>query len=148
MVGGYTAHYPQVFTGVLSLIPEAEGSARTLMLGVSLVILIVGAGAGFGFYASAGTDSLQVGAPGLFGGLVGLKESFDSAYGYYIAKVQQRFAMALNFLDIIGISGFLRFGAGVVTVIGAFLFIYSLLVPRSAEAIAPSSSAPVAAAAE
>ena len=128
VVGGYTAHYPQVFTGVLSLIPEAEGSARTLMLGVSLVILIVGAGAGFGFYASAGTDSLQAGAPGLFGGLVGLKESFDSAYGYYIAKVQQRFAMALNFLDIIGISGFLRFGAGVVGLVG--LGVRSLHVGR------------------
>ena len=128
IVAGYTAHYPNAFSGVLSLIPEAEGSTHTLILGVSLVILIVGAGAGFGFYASAGTDSLQVSAPGIFGGLVGLKESFDSAYGYYIAKVQQRFAMALNFLDIIGISGFLRFGAGLVGLVG--LGVRSLHVGR------------------
>jgi hypothetical protein len=36
-----------------------------------------------------------------------LKESFDRAYDYYVAKVQQRFAMLLNFLEQIVLAGLL-----------------------------------------
>jgi nitric oxide reductase subunit B len=59
--------------------------------------------------------------------------------------------MGMSYMDAqeqLGLFYIMRLGAGVVTVCGAFLFIYSLLVPRSAEAIARNGSTPVAAAAE
>ena len=55
--------------------------------------------------AAPATDPLQERAPGLFGVLVALQRSFDAAYDYYIEKIQQRFAMLLNFIDIIGLAG-------------------------------------------
>ena len=64
-------------------------------------------------------DPLQRLAPGLFGGLVSLRDSFDRAYTYYIAKIQQRLAMLLNFIDVIGLAGFVvRGGAGLVGLAG------------------------------
>jgi nitric oxide reductase subunit B len=56
--------------------------------------------------------------------------------------------MGMSYMDAqdqLGLFYIMRLGAGVVTVFGALLFIYSLLVPRSAEAIARNGSAPVAA---
>ena len=118
VVAGYSAHYPAAFAGVITLIPEAAGSTHFLIAAVSLGILVIGGGVGYGYYASAGSDSLALKAPGVFTSLVALKESFDAAYDYYVEKIQQRFAMTLNFLDIIGIAGLLRFGAGMVTLVG------------------------------
>ena len=46
----------------------------------------------------------------------------------------------------LGLFYLMRLGAGVVTVIGALLFIYALLVPRSAEVIEPNVGAARAAA--
>ena len=118
IVAGYVGHYPAAFHGIISLVPEAPGSTKTLLLVASLGIVAIGAGSGYGFYASSESDSLALKAPGLFTGLVALKESFDTVYDYYVAKIQQRFAMALNFLDIIGIAGLLRFCAGFVGLVG------------------------------
>ena len=53
--------------------------------------------------------------PVVFGGLTFAKESFDRLYGYYVAKVQQRFAMLLDLLDQILVAGWIiRGGASVV----------------------------------
>jgi NADH-quinone oxidoreductase subunit L len=50
---------------------------------------------------------------------VAIKEFFDRAYGYTIAKIQQRLAMLLNFIEVIGLAGFLiRGGAGLVGMLG------------------------------
>ena len=56
--------------------------------------------------------------PGLFALLTLAKESFDLAYGWWIAKVQQRFASVLDFLDHILISGLVRLLAGFVGLFG------------------------------
>ncbi len=105
VVGGYWRAYPRAFGGVFSLIPEAEGATHAIVLGTSLVVLILGAGTALAFYATDGDDALQKRAPAVFGFLTGLWLSFDALYGYYVAKVQQRVAIALNFVDIVGLSG-------------------------------------------
>ncbi|MBC7365494.1 MAG: NADH-quinone oxidoreductase subunit L [Undibacterium sp.] len=119
VVGGYTAIYPQVFTGVFELIPEAHGSDHTVILITSLAVMLVGAGAALALYAPASTDSLQQKSPGLFGALTALQLSFDKGYDYYVAKVQQRFALFLNFLEQIFLAGLIVRGlAGVVGLVG------------------------------
>ena len=81
--------------------------------------MIVGAAAALGLYATAGTDSLQQKSPGLFGALTALQVSFDKGYDYYVAKVQQRFALFLNFLEQIFLAGLIVRGlAGIVGLVG------------------------------
>ena len=119
IVGGYTAFYPQVFSGVFDLIPEAHGSDHTVILVTSLFVMSLGAAVGFGLYAPAATDSLQQKSPALFGGLVALQLSFDQGYNYYVAKIQQRFALFLNFLEQIFLAGLIVRGlAGIVGLVG------------------------------
>jgi NADH-quinone oxidoreductase subunit L len=113
--GGYTAIYGHVFDGVLSLVPHAEGMPILL---VSLGILIVGAGGAFAFYQSAATDTLEQKSPGLFT-LLASKLFIDEAYNYYVAKIQQRLAMLLNYLEQIFLAGLIIRGlAGVVGLVG------------------------------
>jgi NADH-quinone oxidoreductase subunit L len=115
VVGGYTAIYGHAFDGVLSLVPHAEGST---ILMVSLGILIVGAGGAFAFYQPAATDTLEQKSPGLFA-LLASKLFIDEAYNYYVAKIQQRFAMFLNLLEQVFLAGIIIRGfAGVVGLVG------------------------------
>ncbi|HEV8072866.1 MAG TPA: proton-conducting transporter membrane subunit [Opitutaceae bacterium] len=115
VVGGYTGIYGSTFIDVLSLVPHAEGS--TILI-VSLGILIVGAGGAFAFYQPAATDTLEQKAPGLFA-LLASKLFIDEAYNYYVAKIQQRFAMFLNLLDQVFLAGIIIRGlAGVVGLVG------------------------------
>jgi NADH-quinone oxidoreductase subunit L len=105
IVGGYWRAYPRAFGGVFTLIPEAEGATHAVVLGTSLLVLVLGAGAALAFYATDGEDTLRRRAPAVFGFLTRLWSSFDTLYGYYVAKVQQRVAIALNFVDIVGLGG-------------------------------------------
>jgi NADH-quinone oxidoreductase subunit L len=119
IVGGYTGIYPKVFEGVFELIPEAHGSLHTVLLGLSLGIVALGGGAALLLYRPAPVDALAAKSPGLFGALAALKASFDRLYDYYVAKIQQRFAMVLNFFDQIFVAGLIVRGfAGVVGLIG------------------------------
>ena len=119
ILAGYTGIYPKVFSGVFELIPEAHGSAHTIIFATSLAVLVIGVATGYLLYASGPADSLAQKSPGLFGGLVALKNSFDVAYNYYVAKIQQRFAMLLNFLEQIFLAGLIIRGlAGVVGLFG------------------------------
>ncbi len=110
VVAGYTTHegtgliYGNAFKDVWSQIPHPEGLGVYVM---SLVILLLGAGSAYVFYKPAPTDSLATSVPAVFGFLVVLKASFDGAYNWYVAKVQQRFALLLEFLERIFISGLL-----------------------------------------
>ena len=118
-VGGYTGLYPRAFEGVFSLIPEAEGATRVIILVTSLVVLVAGAGTALSFYATDGSDSLDRRSPSVFGFLSSLRTSFDAAYDYYVEKVQQRAAMVLNFLDIVVLAGAVVRGlAGAAEVVG------------------------------
>jgi proton-translocating NADH-quinone oxidoreductase chain L len=105
VVGGYTGLYPRAFEGVFSLIPEAAGPTHLVILVTSLVVLFVGAGTALAFYATDGTDALEQRSPAVFGFLGALRGSFDRAYDWYVAKVQQRAAIMLNFIDIVALAG-------------------------------------------
>ena len=122
VVAGYTTHegggliYGEAFKGVWSQIAHPHGLGVYVM---SLVILVVGVGSALALYKPASTDALAAKSPVLFAFLSVLKGSFDAAYGYYVAKVQQRFAMLLEFLERIFLSGLIIRGlAGVVGLVG------------------------------
>jgi NADH-quinone oxidoreductase subunit L len=104
VVGGYRGIYGHHFDQILELVPEAPGLFMPVLL-TSLVVLVAGGGGALLFYRLDGEDSLARRFPGLFGGLCALRESFDVLYDWYVAKVQQRLAMLLNFIDQIGIAG-------------------------------------------
>jgi NADH-quinone oxidoreductase subunit L len=111
--------YHKLAGEVAEWIPEAHGSAHTTILLVSLFVMILGAGSALIFYKSAATDTLEEKSRGLFKLLTGLKESFDKVYNYYVAKIQQRFAMVLNFLEQIVLAGaIIRGVSGFVGLIG------------------------------
>lgn len=123
VIGGYGWFYSSIFRGafegVIDLVPEAHGSDHMVILGTSLAVLLVGALAAFALYKPAPVDTLAEKAPGLFGALGALKSSFDRFYDYYVAKVQQRFAMLLNFLEQILLAGLILRGlAGIVGLFG------------------------------
>jgi NADH-quinone oxidoreductase subunit L len=117
-VGGYTGFFAKLAGSFAELRPEAHGAAHTGMLLLSLAILAVGGGAAALFYLSSGADSLETKSPVLFGRLVWLNRAPDRLYDYYVAKVQQRFAMVLNFLDQIFVAGLPRALAEVVAWLG------------------------------
>jgi NADH-quinone oxidoreductase subunit L len=111
--------YPKLAGSVAELIPEAHGPAHTTILLVSIAVMVVGAGASLFFYKTASDDTLEVKAGGLFRLLTGLKESFDKVYDYYVAKVQQRFAMLVYFLEKFVLEGaIIGGGAGLVGLVG------------------------------
>jgi NADH-quinone oxidoreductase subunit L len=123
VLGGYAWFYTSVFGdafgGVLSLVPVAHGADHTVILVTSVAVLLIGALAAFAIYKSAPTDSLAQKSPGVFGAIRALWVSFDRAYGYYVAKVQQRFAMLLNFIEQIFLSGVIVRGlSGIVGLFG------------------------------
>ena len=119
IVGGYTAIYGNAFAEVWALIPVAHGSDHTIILAVSVAVMVLGAGSALLLYKRLGGDALEAKAPAVFDGLGLLKESFDGLYNYYVAKVQQRFAMLLNFVEQIFLAGVIVRGfAGVVGLVG------------------------------
>jgi NADH-quinone oxidoreductase subunit L len=116
VLAGYTSLYGHLFDGVWSLIPHEEG-LRVPLIGDAL--MLVGLAAAWVLYKPAADDALALKSPGLFGALTALKGSFDTAYDYYVAKVQQRFAMLLNFLEQVVLSGLIvRGSAGLAGLLG------------------------------
>ncbi len=119
VAGGYSGVFGKLAGKVAELVPEAHGSAHTTILLVSLAVMLLGAGSALFFYKSAANDSLEEKSRFVFSGLTWLKESFDRLYNYYVAKVQQRFAMLLNFLEQIFLAGLIIRGlAGFVGLVG------------------------------
>ncbi len=119
LVAGYTAFYPQVFSGVFDLIPVAHGPDHTIIFMTSLGVMLVGASIGYTFWKSTPTDTLADKVPGLFAALAALKNSFDGAYDTYVAKIQQRFALFVNFFEQIFLAGLIVRGlAGFVGLFG------------------------------
>ncbi|MBI3886188.1 MAG: NADH-quinone oxidoreductase subunit L [Opitutae bacterium] len=119
VVGGYAGVYGKLAGGIAELVPEAEGSAHTTILLVSLAVMTIGTVSALLFYPATGADALEKKSSVIFSGFVALKESFDSVYDYYVAKIQQRFAMVLNFLEQVFLAGLIiRGAAGFIGLIG------------------------------
>jgi NADH-quinone oxidoreductase subunit L len=118
LVGGYEFFFDRIAGTVARLVPEAVGPAHTTILIVSLAVMLVGAGAALFLYKPVAEDSLRQKAPGLFA-LLASKLWIDEIYLYYVGKVQQRFAMLLDFLEQVFLSGMIIRGlAGVVGFVG------------------------------
>jgi len=123
VIGGYGWFYSGLlggrFDGVIDSVVHPAGADHTVVLLTSVAVLVAGALGAWLLYPVAGEDALARRAPGLFGLLAGLQASFDRAYGAYVAKVQQRLAMLLNFLEQIFLAGLIVRGlAGVVGLLG------------------------------
>jgi len=123
VIGGYGWFYSGLlggrFGGVIDSVVHPEGSDHTVILLTSVAVLVAGALGAWLLYPAAGEDAVARRAPRLFGLLGGLQASFDRAYGAYVAKVQQRLAMLLNFLEQIFLAGLIVRGlAGVVGLLG------------------------------
>jgi NADH-quinone oxidoreductase subunit L len=122
-LGGYVFSHAWAlggaFKGVLASVPEPEGLARGMMIAVGTGAMFVGASFALGYYKPAAVDRLQATVPVVFGMLTAIKESFDRLYDYYVAKVQQRFAMLLGVIDQVLVAGwFIRGGCGLVGYLG------------------------------
>ncbi|MBM3864877.1 MAG: NADH-quinone oxidoreductase subunit L [Verrucomicrobia bacterium] len=123
VIGGYGWFYSGLlggrFDGVIDSVVHPAGADHTLILLTSVAVLVAGALGAWLLYPAAGEDAVARRAPRLFGLLGGLQASFDRAYGAYVAKVQQRLAMLLNFLEQIFLAGLIVRGlAGVVGLLG------------------------------
>ncbi|AOS44648.1 NADH-quinone oxidoreductase subunit L [Lacunisphaera limnophila] len=119
LAGGYGAVFGKLGGDIADLIPHAHGSAHTTILLVSLAVMTLGGGAAWFFYKPSDHDTLEEKSRPIFALLTGVKESFDRVYDYYVAKVQQRFAMLLNFLEQIFLAGLIIRGlAGVAGLVG------------------------------
>ncbi len=115
IVGAYGILDWNWFSGVFMHVPEAHGSAHTVVFIVSVAVTTLGAGAALLFYRTSDRDTLSEKAPGAFAGLELLKAFPDDLYNYYVAKVQQRFALVINFVDQIIIGGLIIRGLAAVT---------------------------------
>jgi NADH-quinone oxidoreductase subunit L len=119
VAGGYGFAFGKLGGAVAELVPHAHGPAHTTILLVSLAVMTIGAGSAWFFYKSSDHDTLEEKSRAIFGLFGWVKESFDRAYDYYVAKVQQRFAMLINFLEQIFLAGLIIRGlAGVAGLIG------------------------------
>jgi NADH-quinone oxidoreductase subunit L len=122
-LAGYPFVYDRLpggaFRGILALVPEAEGASHWTMVTIGTGAMLIGLLSALAYYQPAAVDRLQSRAPVLFSYLTFAKESFDRLYGYYVAKVQQRFAMLLNLLEQVFLAGWIvRGGAGLVGLVG------------------------------
>jgi len=102
------------FKGVLSSVPEPEGPAHWMMIAVGTGAMFVGASFALNYYRPAAADRLQAGIPAVFSYLTFAGEFFDRVYDYYVAKVQQRFALVLSVVDQVLIAGWIVQGSAVV----------------------------------
>jgi NADH-quinone oxidoreductase subunit L len=125
VVGGMIQLWPESLGGLirhdLDHLHHAEGYAamhhKVLIFGTAA--WVVGLLAAFFFYgAGAKEDRLARKAPAVFGFLKA-RLWFDELYGFYVAKVQDRFAALLSFLDIFLLKGLVvRGSAGLVALLG------------------------------
>ncbi len=120
VLAGYTWFYPEA----LAVVPRfahglLEGEGHTLAAVAGTGVFVVGAALGFLLYRpGAREDFLQTRMPALYRTLE-QRLFIDALYDWYVAKVQQRFALLLNFLEQIFLSGLIIRGfAGLVGLVG------------------------------
>jgi len=107
-VGGFFSTLDlNAFSGIFLEVPNGEyhEHGHHVVFVTSLCVVLVGALSAYFFYKPSDQDALAVKSPKLFSVLALLKSSPDELYNYYVAKVQDRFALVLNFLDQVFIGG-------------------------------------------
>lgn len=121
LVVGFVALWPTTwsnsFTHNLHEVHEflAQSNAETLLFIIISMAWFLGLVLSYFFYKpGAEEDALEKNLKPIYQ-LSQSKFWFDEVYNYYVEKIQQRFAMVLDFLDLVLISGlFVRGTAGVV----------------------------------
>ncbi len=119
-LGGFAWFYPEALrvvpAGALALL---EGDGHTIAMVGGTATFVLGSALGFLLYRpGSSTDFLQTRLPVIYQ-LFEKRLYIDTLYDWYVAKVQQRFALLLNYTDLIGISGIaVRGTAGVVGLFG------------------------------
>ena len=110
--GGYLSMYPASLQEVIhNWVPHPHGADHQLMIIISAVASVLGLGLARVLYgAGASTDWLEKTLPPVHA-LSKSRFYFDELYGYYIRKVQDRFADVIGFLDTLLISGILVRGS-------------------------------------
>lgn len=113
----WNASFLADFESIHELVHESEQG--TLLMIITTAAWILGLGLSYFFYKpGAKEDALEKMAPPVYR-LSKSKFWFDEIYNYYVAKVQQRVAVLLDFFDLVFISGlFVRGIAGVVSIFG------------------------------
>jgi NADH-quinone oxidoreductase subunit L len=122
VAGGYSFILDNgAFSNVFNDVPDSQNHhhAHTVVFATSIGVMLLGALSAYFFYKPAPVDTLAMKSPGVFGGLSFLKTFPDDLYNYYVAKIQQRFALFVNFLEQIFLAGLLVRGlAGIVGLFG------------------------------
>jgi NADH-quinone oxidoreductase subunit L len=106
-LAGYVWFYP----GVLSAVPTAalallEGDGHSAAMLGGTATFLLGGGLGYLLYRpGSSSDFLQTRLPVVYQ-LLEKRLYIDTLYDWYVAKVQQRFALLLHSIEYIGLSGF------------------------------------------
>jgi NADH-quinone oxidoreductase subunit L len=117
LVGGYGFFFKKIGGSIAGLTEFAHGELHGTVFALSVVVMLVGAGAALLFYKTSSEDSLETKSPGLFR-LIASKLWIDEAYLWYIDKVQQRVADILSFIEQILLAGVIIRGSA--AVVGLF----------------------------
>lgn len=118
--GGYMVLYPASVHSVLyDSVLHPHGADHTQFIIISFVLAGVGLGAAAAIYGfGSASDRLEAKARPLWA-FSRSKFYFDEIYGWYVAKIQQRFADAIDFFDALFIGGLaVRGSAGFVGLFG------------------------------
>jgi NADH-quinone oxidoreductase subunit L len=104
--GGYMVLYPQAIQEVMAnWVPHPHGADHILMIAISAVASILGLALARIYYGvGSKTDKLETSLPVAYA-ISKSRFYFDEVYGYYVKKVQDRFADIIGFLDTLLISG-------------------------------------------
>jgi NADH-quinone oxidoreductase subunit L len=106
VLGGFAWFYPEA----LRAVPEAahqliKGEGHTPAMIGGILTFVLGSSLGFLLYRpGSSSDFLQTRLPVVYQ-LFEKRLYIDTFYDWYVAKVQQRFALLLNYIDLIVISG-------------------------------------------
>ena len=123
-IGSVCAGFAWFYPEVLRVIPDEalallKGNGHNAAMIGGTATFVLGAALGFLLYRpGSSADFLQTRLPLVYQ-VLERRLYIDALYDWYVAKVQQRLALLLNYIDIIGISGIVVRGtAGIVGLFG------------------------------
>jgi len=123
-IGAVLAGYGWFYPSALSVVPDfalglLDGEGHTAAAAGGTAVFVLGVALGFLLYRPGSKqDFLETKIPVLYR-VLEKRLYIDALYDWYVAKVQQRFALLLNFLEQIFLAGLIVRGfAGLVGLIG------------------------------